>query len=77
MKKDLRVFEGANEKSSKEKVNWILEKVILGQTITINFLFLTRAIKITGMIIKIDKSEEALYLPNFKIPFNYILDIVA
>lgn len=56
-------------------VEEILKQLILGQTITIRFLNITEYIERTGMIIKIDKINNILYLPNLKIPFDNIIAI--
>lgn len=57
------------------ETNDIIKKLILGQTITIKFHYLTELKEVTGMIIKIDKVEKNLYLPNCCIPFANIITI--
>ncbi len=53
----------------------IVKKLILGQTITIKFIFSQECYEKTGMIIKIDRLKEILYLPNSIIPFSSIVSI--
>ena len=60
-----------------QKIEEHLKKLILGQTVTIKFLNINQYTEQTGMIIKIDKVKEILYLPNLKIPFADIIAIIS
>lgn len=55
----------------------IIRKLILGQTITIRFKYLTNLLETTGMIIKIDIKRKILHLPNLSIPFENIIQITT
>lgn len=61
--------------NSNFKLEKSLTKLILGQTITVRFLNIADYIEKTGMIIKIDRMNKMLYLPNVEIPFSNILAI--
>lgn len=52
-----------------------IKKLILGQTIIIKYQDNKDSIIATGMIIKIDKLANLLYLPNIIIPFDNIINV--
>lgn len=52
-----------------------IKKLILGQTIIIKYQDNKDSIIATGMIIKIDKLANLLYLPNITIPFANIINV--
>lgn len=66
---------GGHMKKIITETNDIIKKLMLGQTITIKFHCLAESKEVTGMIIKIDKVEKNLYLPNCCIPFANIIMI--
>lgn len=59
------------------ETNNIIKKLILGQTITIEFYSATTSMETTGMIIKIDHLKKNLHLPNLCIPFSKIIKITV
>lgn len=55
----------------------MLNKIILGQKIKIKYLEFGNFLEREGMIIKIDRKNCLLYLPNIIIPFANIIMIKA
>lgn len=73
MCENMKIYE--EKLNSNFKLEKHLNKLILGQTITVKFLNIVDYIEKTGMIIKIDRINKMLYLPNLEIPFSSILAI--
>lgn len=58
-----------------DNINIRLRKIMLGQKVNIKYYCFNQILEKEGMIIKIDKKNKLLYLPNFFISFSKIITI--
>ncbi len=58
-----------------DNINILLRRIMLGQKVNIKYYYFNQILEKEGMIIKIDKKNKLLYLPNFFISFSKIITI--